>query len=642
MISTEVGHLGWDAERVKDRLQLYTKHDHSKTGVLAVLRGLYADQIKAGQHPLLSEFETLGYRMSRLRLRVEGEAVFLGQVLANRYRIEQRVAGGGYGAIYRARDLISDQIVAVKAARGSNAEAKKQARAVLEHEAAALRVLSHAGIPRLIDVVEERGSVACVVQEFIRGQTLHELCRKCALEPRRAATIVAWLAETLHFVHRSGFVHRDLSPTNVLVDEADFPHLMDFGLCLRLTGDMGEPNVGGTRNFMALESLLGAAGGGGGRVDIWALGALLYELLTGERLESFGRGSDPSKEHLWDFGHFLSSLMNSELPESFSENIPRELLTVCRGCTSLDADDRYCTAGALAVALRRYLDGVSDPAEDPQIELAEERLLAWRLGARLGSLSSWHHQSHLLMDEILENPNGHREALRWVVTHALGFDIVPYASERADAQLRDREADERKALKYESPEFQARKEDAEAIAARLNAGALLDENETARMNQYIGSVLDFSDSRVDDAVMQHMEAIWRGIALIMRLNDHEKIARDELEWLRAYVDEVKRRVEDARRSSVMLAAISVDEVRTVNLCALWAAKCCDATEAAKYGPQLGSLAWDSGIQEEAKHFFCEIMLHGGEPIGLDQELRRFYRDVDLRLVREIRYESLLD
>jgi hypothetical protein len=477
------------------------------------------------------------------------------------------------------------------------------------------------------------------VQEFIPGQTLHDRCRDGVMAPHSAAAMVASLAETLHFVHRRGFVHRDLSPTNVLVDGDDFPHLLDFGLCVSLSGDTDESIVGGTRNYMALESLLGVATS---RVDIWALGALLYELLTGERLEGFGRDSNASREHLWDSGHLLSSLTICELPDASSNDIPAELGTICRRCLTLDADDRYCTAGSLAAALQRYLVGVSVAEAEPRVLRPQERLLAWRLGVGLGSLSYWHRQSHSLMDKILENPSGNREVLRWVITRGLGYDIVAYAHEHAAAQHRDWEVKREKALKYQRPEFEALEQEVAAILARLKAGEVLDEKENARVDQYFGSVVDFSFNQAEDVILQHLDAIGRGLALVRRLNDEEEVSGNELTWLREYVDDVKRRVEESRRDSVILTVVSDEEERSLTECALWAANCLDAQEAAKNVSLFGPLSVAAGVQEEAKRFFCQVMLYAGEPIGLDQELRRFYGEVDLRLVREIPYERPLD
>jgi serine/threonine protein kinase len=638
MISAEIDRVGWDAERVKNRVRFCSKYARSKAAGMNLVRGVYSDQVEAGKRPLLSEFESLGYPINRLQLCVEGEGVFLGQVIAERYRVEQRMAKGSFGVIYRAQDLIADQMVAVKIAFGLDEEAKRKARGLLKREVAALRALRHPGIPRLVGVIDEAGGEAYMVQEFVHGQTLRDVCRGGPLEPRRAATIVAVLAETLHFIHCRGFTHRDLSPTNVLINETDRPYLLDFGLCLSETGDVQrQSEVGGTRNYMPLESVLGLLAGVDGRADIWALGALFYELLTGKHLNEFGRESDPEREHLWDAGHLFSSVALEELSREYSEDIPAAMQAICSKCLTLDPVYRFCTAKSLALELRQLLQNVPEDCPDPRIESAEAHLRAWRIGVQLGSVFNWHCYSNSLLRQIAKKPNGTPEALYWVVVHALGQKVVSSAYESQVARCRDERARELKARKHSTPEFQALQAEAGVLGKRLNAGEQLEDHETTRLNQYINAIVDFSNDEVEEVSLQLVEALQRGMDLLLRVVGRRKITRHDVEWVQTFVDDVKRRVGTAHAELSSLAVWFTERVRMLIDCAQCAADCCVAITAEE-SPRLRSLATALGLQTQAEQFMRAFLPHRSDPIALYRELQRFYRAVDQYLLNEIPYD----
>lgn len=374
LISCEVEHRGWDAEAVRNRLRLYSKYDSSETGAAVVVRGIYADRLEAGEHPILSEFETLGLDFDLLQLRTDEEAVYLGQIIAERYRVEERLGMGSFGIVYRGTDATENCVVAVKAVRVTGDEQEKVARLLLEQEADLLAKLPVDGIPRLIGFLKTPDGQPVLIRDFVDGQTIHQLVQHGPLAPERAAAIAARLADTLQFAHRRGFLHRDLSASNVLIDETDTPFLMDFGLGIG-QGELFDRtrHAAGTRSYMSVESLIGATREIDARDDIWSLGVILYELLTGRsRTTNVARAN--ASESAREFEKEVSG-----------SNIPPLLRSICQRCVADDADDRYDTAGLLARELRSFLGESLTPLNEARVELAQRRLWAWRAGMSFGN-----------------------------------------------------------------------------------------------------------------------------------------------------------------------------------------------------------------------------------------------------------------
>ena len=392
LISCEVEHRGWDAETVRNRLRLYSQYDSSETGAAAVVRGIYADRLEAGEHPILSEFETLGLDFDFLQLRTEEEAVYLGQLIAERYRVEERLGMGSFGIVYRGTDATENRVVAVKAVRVTGDEREKVARLLLEQEADLLVKIPVDGIPRLIGFIKTPDGQPVLIRDFVDGQTIHQLVQQGPLAPERAAAIVARLADTLQFAHRRGFLHRDLSASNVLIDKSDIPFLTDFGLGIG-QGELFERtrHAAGTRSYMSVESLIGATREIDARDDIWSLGVILYELLTGrsrttnaERTIAFESASEFEKE--------VSAL---------GSNIPPLLRSICQRCVADDADDRFDAAGLVARELRGYLGETSPLLDEDRVGVAQRRLWAWRAGMSFGNAYRSHAYARWRLDGLL-------------------------------------------------------------------------------------------------------------------------------------------------------------------------------------------------------------------------------------------------
>jgi len=263
----------------------------------------------------------------------------IGTTLAGRYRIEAFVAEGGFGKVYRAFDSELLRPVAVKVTRGGKASSQSN----LLDEARRAAKLRHPGIVPVIDVGNEADR-AFVVSAFIDGQDLAEVIEKDRPSPREAARIVADIAEALYFAHLAGFVHRDIKPENILLDRERRPLLTDFGLRASFEEVVRRKGLrSGTLAYMSPEQVAGETQLIGPRSDIYSLGVVFYELLTG-RLPYQARTPGALREQV---------LFRLPVPpRSLCPNVPVELEAVCLRCLSKLPADRFSTAAELASALR--------------------------------------------------------------------------------------------------------------------------------------------------------------------------------------------------------------------------------------------------------------------------------------------------
>jgi WD40 repeat protein len=263
-----------------------------------------------------------------------------------RFELFEVLGWGAFGTVYKARDTRLDRLVAVKVPHPGQPPAMA-ARFLREARSAAQ--LHHPVIVPIHEVGEDQGT-PYLVSELVAGSTLADSLRARRYAPAESARLVASLADGLHYAHTQGVIHRDVKPTNVMLDPAGEPRLLDFGLALRDAGEAtmtAEGQILGTPAYMSPEQARGEGHVADGRTDVYSLGAILYQMLTGE--PPF-RGSSRM---------LLRQVLDEEPrpPRRLNDRVPRDLETVCLKCLEKDPARRYGTAAALADDLRRFLAG---------------------------------------------------------------------------------------------------------------------------------------------------------------------------------------------------------------------------------------------------------------------------------------------
>lgn len=263
------------------------------------------------------------------------------------YELLEEIARGGMGLVYRARQKSLDRIVAVKLMLGG-ALAGKEFVQRFRTESAAAAILQHPNIVAIHDVGVHEGR-HYFSMDYVEGRSLAQLVGHQPLAPARAARYLELIAAAIHYAHERGILHRDLKPSNVLIDANDQPRITDFGLARRLDGDSSLTMTGqvlGSPNFMPPEQAGAKRGKVGPPSDVYALGGILYYLLTGR-----APFQADSLEHL------ITQVLHAEpvAPWLLNPAVPRDLETITLKCLEKEPSRRYQTAQELADELRRVL-----------------------------------------------------------------------------------------------------------------------------------------------------------------------------------------------------------------------------------------------------------------------------------------------
>ncbi len=273
-----------------------------------------------------------------------------------RFLIKQRLGAGACGTVYRAFDPTLDREIALKV---PHAEFQRDEKAISRflREAKAAARLHH---PYVVTVFEAGidGETSYIASALINGRSLAAAIDDGPFEPRRAARIIAALAEGLHAAHQQGIIHRDVKPANVLLDGDDWPHLADFGLARLAAAGARLTKVGsilGTPAYLAPEQAAGKSDQAEPASDQYSLGATLYELLSG-KVPFAG----PLEVVIFNTMHTPPPPLREEHPD-----VPSELEAICLKALSKKPEARYANCRELAKDLGKWLAGRPTSLEIP-------------------------------------------------------------------------------------------------------------------------------------------------------------------------------------------------------------------------------------------------------------------------------------
>jgi serine/threonine protein kinase/formylglycine-generating enzyme required for sulfatase activity len=262
-----------------------------------------------------------------------------------RYHIKKVLGQGGFGLVYLAYDDQLQRLVAIKVPHARLVMHREDADAYLA-EARTVAGLDH---PHIVPVYDVGGTEDCscfIVSKYVEGCTLAQRIRDYRPSVNESATLVATVAEALHYAHRKGLVHRDIKPGNILLDTDGEPHVADFGVALREENLGRGPKFAGTPAYMSPEQARGEGHRVDGRSDVFSLGVVLYELLVGR--PPFRADSQAE----------LLEQVTTHEPRplrQIDEGIPKEVERICFKTLAKRASERYMTAQDMADDLRHFL-----------------------------------------------------------------------------------------------------------------------------------------------------------------------------------------------------------------------------------------------------------------------------------------------
>jgi tetratricopeptide (TPR) repeat protein len=389
-----------------------------------------------------------------------------------RFDLIERLGVGGFGSVWKARDKELDRTVAIKIPRASGMTAEEQEKFFREARAAAQ--LRHPSIVSVHEVGRDGDSVY-IVSDFVRGVTLGDWLTGQQLTSREAAELCAKIADALHHAHEQGIVHRDLKPANIMIDGDGGPHLMDFGLARREVGEVTvtmDGQVLGTPAYMSPEQAQGEGHTADRRSDVYSLGVMLFQLLTGE-LPFRGNARMITHQVIHD---------PAPSPRKFNAVIPKDLETITLKCLEKDPARRYSSAAELAEELRRFLRG--EPIHARPVSRTERAARWVRRNKVVSALSS-----------------------AIAIALLLGTVISGYFAVRARHQADVALAREQDAVAAEQKSLQAAAEEARARQQAQAVTEVLIYKEKGRLDEAIPFFEKTLDTRLEKLGEKHPDTL---------------------------------------------------------------------------------------------------------------------------------------
>ena len=265
------------------------------------------------------------------------------------YELLEEIARGGMGVVYKARQISLNRIVALKMILAGQLACDEDVKR-FHAEAEAAANLDHGGIVPIYEVGEHDGQ-HYFSMGYVEGPTLADKLREGPLSPHEAARLTRSVSEAVAFAHQHGVIHRDLKPANVLLDPDGHPRVTDFGLAKRVAGDSNLTATGqvlGTPSYMSPEQAAGKTALVGPLSDVYSVGAILYELLTGK----------PPFRAATPVDTLIQVLDNQPVsPRLLNPQVPHDLEIICLKCLEKEPPHRYESAQELTDDLDRFLQG---------------------------------------------------------------------------------------------------------------------------------------------------------------------------------------------------------------------------------------------------------------------------------------------